>query len=189
MAKRTKKLHYKRFLPELLLALGIFLVTISVTHNVLKLRSLRLDQTVVQEYLDSQVQVKLPNYPTHITIPWFVDVEIDPQVYQDGSWTVSSDHASYLTASSLPGQPGNIIIYGHNKRNIMGNIRALKGYEKITLTMADGTERIYQVQSIQEVNPTNVKLLSPTESEFLTLYTCSGFLDSQRFVVRAIPIN
>lgn len=187
MAKR-KPNALAKFTPEILLATGIFLVIISSIHNFLRIRSLKLDNSVVQAYLAEPTAAALaPNYPTHITIPWYVDVDIDPQVYHDGSWTVSENHASYLTLSSLPGHPGNIIIYGHNKRSILGNIRALKGSEKITLTMADGTTKFYQVKSIKEVSPTDPKLLAPTSEETLTLYTCSGFMDSQRFVVRAIP--
>lgn len=172
-----------------MLGVGVLLVILSVTHKVIQIRTLRLDRTVVQEYLsESATKTVSINYPTHITIPWYVDVAIEPQIYQDGAWTVSPNIASYLTASSLPGTEGNVIIYGHNKRNILGNIRALKGYEKITLTMANGETKIYQVESMQEVSPTSTKLLSPTSKEALTIYTCSGFLDSQRFVVRAIPV-
>jgi LPXTG-site transpeptidase (sortase) family protein len=188
MAKRKTSVHSK-FVPELLLFVGVFLVSLSVAHNLIRLRSLRLDQDVVQEYLSqASIQNVAPNYPVHVTIPWFVDVDIDPQVYQNGSWTISEDHASYLTASALPGNPGNIIIYGHNKRSILGNIRALKGYEKITLTMAGGSTRMYQIESISEVSPSKTKLLSPTTSETLSIYTCSGLFDSQRFVVVAKPI-
>lgn len=140
------------------------------------------------EYIAQQVVAYQPKaYPTHIEIPWYIDVAIDPHTFVAGEWTVSEKHASYLTDSSLPGEPGNLIIYGHNKREILGNLRALKGYEEITLTMSDGSTRQYRVDSIQQVNPTQTELLSQTEEEVLTLYTCSGFLDSQRFVVRAIP--
>ncbi len=180
----------KKYLPEILLSLGVFLVIIASLHNILRVRSLRMDRQVVQEYLSAPQATKAaPNYPTHITIPWYVDVDIEPQVYHDGQWTVSQNQASYLTASALPGEDGNTIIYGHNKRGILGNIRALSGYEKITLTLTDGTLKVYQVQSMKEVAPNDTRLLSPTETETLTIYTCAGLLDSQRFVVRALPVS
>lgn len=189
MAKRKTNLIAK-LLPEILLVSGILLVALSVSHNILRLRSLRVDNQIVKEYLvESGQDERRPNYPVHIYIPWFVDIDIDPQIYQSGTWTISPDTASYLTASALPGNAGNIIIYGHNKRNILGNIRALKGSEIITLTMLDGTTRNYQITSLTETNPEDTKLLRPTDSEILTIYTCSGLLDSQRFVVRAIPAN
>lgn len=189
MAKRKQNFLVK-FLPEILTFVGISLVVLSSAHNIIKINTLRLDESVVREYLSNpSVQTTTPNYPTHVYIQWFVDVDIDPQVYANGSWTISPVNASYLTASALPGFPGNIIIYGHNTRGILGNIRALKGYEQITLTMSDGAPRTYKVESISEVNPNNTELLKPTNKETLTIYTCSGFMDSQRFVVRAIPIN
>lgn len=170
--------------PETLIVSGLVLVVLSFTHNFLRLRSLRIDQDTVAAY---NVSTPAPTrlLPTHINIPWYVDVAIDPAVYQDQTWTVSPDHASFLLNSAAPGEGGNIIIYGHNTRTIMGNIRALKGYEKITLTLADGTTRTYQVESLREVSPTDTRLLQPTDTEVLTLYTCSGILDSRRFVVRA----
>jgi LPXTG-site transpeptidase (sortase) family protein len=176
--------------PEILIGLGVIFIALSLGHRYLRDRSLRLDQALVDTYVSSQpVLSQSPNYPIHISIPWYIDVDIEPQVYVDGEWTVSPNNASYLTASALPGEIGNIIIYGHNKRTIMGNIRALKGYEKITVTLADGTTKLYQVQSMKEVSPTRTELLKQTDHEVLTLYTCSGLMDSKRFVVRAIPVS
>lgn len=187
----TKKINLvSKLLPEFLLLSGILLVTLSLAHFILRTRSLSIDEEVVAKYLETPVvSDNRSSYPVHISIPWTLDVGIDPQVYQDGKWTIAKDKASYLVASALPGQAGNIIIYGHNTREILGNIRALKGKEKITLTLRDGTTRLYQVTTIAEVSPGNPALLTQTQSETLTLYTCSGLLDSQRFVVRAVPVT
>lgn len=183
----------KSYLPEILLFVGITLVVISTVHNVLRLQSLRLDQQTVAAYVDksagdSQVAPVLP-IPTHIFIKWYVDVAIEPSVYQRDHWTISDSAGSYLLASAKPGEGGNIIVYGHNKRSILGNIRALKGYETISLGLSDGTTRDYKVASMSEVSPKDTRLLQPTNQEVLTIYTCSGLLDSRRFVVRAIPVS
>lgn len=189
MVKSLRKIVAKHY-PELLIGLGLFLFSISLIHNLIRIRTLRIDEATVQSLLSQPSNAQnSPNYPIHIEIPWYVNVGISPQIYQNGSWTISPSDASYLTASSLPGQKGNIIIYGHNKREILGNLRALKGYEKIKLTMSDGTTRSYQIKSLHQVAPTQTELLSPTKEETLTLYTCSGLFDSQRFVVRATPIK
>ena len=102
---------------------------------------------------------------------------------------ISGAEASYLKQSAKPGEPGNIIIYGHNTRQIMGNIRALKGYETIQLTTQDGTIHKYKISLIDEVDPSETKYLLPTEEETVTLYTCSGFMDKKRFIVQAKPIS
>lgn len=126
--------------------------------------------------------------PTHISAQWFLDVAIDDAYILGDRWSISENHASFLTSSARPGEKGNIIIYGHNKRSIMGNIRAFKGKEIITLTTEDGTKREYRVTEMHEVSPTETKFLQPTEEEVLTLYTCSGFWDRKRFIVRAVPV-
>jgi len=41
-----------------------------------------------------------------------------------------------------------------------------------------------QVKEIVEVKPDQVEYLLPTSEETLTLYTCSGFMDQKRFIVR-----
>lgn len=71
----------------------------------------------------------------------------------------------------------------------MGNIRALKGNEDITVITEDGVKHIYTIDTIVEVDPSETKYLEPTSEETLTLYTCSGFFDKQRFIVQAKPKN
>lgn len=191
MAKNANKPPAPRirsFIPEILLILGVALVAISITHNLLRLRSLRMDRHTVETYLATQPVRQDKPIPTHIFIQWFVDVDIEKEIYQEGKWTISESAAAYLVASAAPGEPGNIIVYGHNKRAILGNIRALKGEETIELSLSDGSKKMYQVESLHEVDPDDTELLAPTSTETLTIYTCSGLLDSRRFVVRAIPL-
>jgi LPXTG-site transpeptidase (sortase) family protein len=191
MARNAKSKPVKgvrRFLPELLLFVGIFLVTVSTAHNIVRLRSLSLDKATVDRYIASESNHETRVIPTHIFIQWFVDTGIEQQIYVDNKWTISPDVASFLAQSAQPGTAGNTIIYGHNTRSILGNIRALKGSEQIELTLSDGSKKMYQVESLHEVSPTDTQLLRPTDSEVLTIYTCSGFMDSRRFVVRAVPI-
>lgn len=178
----------KQLFARLLLITGPFLVGLSLTHNYLRQRALSLNAQVIAKY-QALPQPAANPLPTHISSPWRLDVAIDPAIFQEGEWSISPDHASYLTSSARPGERGNIIIYGHNTRDILGNLRALKGGETITLTLSDHTTRDYLVETVTEVSPTRVDLLAPTNTETLTLYTCSGILDSQRFVVRATPLD
>lgn len=188
MAKNARK--NKSYLAEVLLLVGITLVVISTSHDLLRLRSLRLDKQTVAAYEQSTPPAQtIEIIPTHISIKWYVDVIVEPSVYSGGHWTISDTAGSYLHSSGKPGQGGNIIIYGHNKRQILGNIRALKGSEIITLGLSDGSSRDYKIKSLTEVSPSDTRLLYPTDEEVLTIYTCSGLLDSRRFVVRAVPVS
>lgn len=191
MPRRTLKptllTRLKKHTPELIISLGLFLLLLNGVHSIFRDRALSLDAQTVEAY--AQPQAQRPPKPSHIFIRWFVDSDITDAVYTGSKWTVSADSASYLLQSARPGEGGNIIIYGHNTRPILGNIRALKGNETITLTTEDGTEHLYRVDSLTEVAPNQTQLLQPTDTEVLTIYTCSGIFDSQRFIVRALPFD
>lgn len=188
--KELKKLKKKIILnaPTLLLVVGAFFMAISGLHWYLRNQALSLDAQLLAQHTETN-QDNSDLVPAHIYIQWFVDSPISEQVFDNNNWTISEKEASYLKQSAKPGENGNIIIYGHNTREIMGNIRALKGNEVITLTTKNGEERNYQISLITEVNPDQTQYLLPTQEETLTLYTCSGFLDSKRFIVQAHPIE
>lgn len=160
----------------------------SALHTYLRDRSLRLQQHVVQAYQQEERPQRKPR-PTMIAIQWFLlNVAIEEQVYTNGEWTISQTKASHLASSANPEENGNIIIYGHNTREIMGNIRALKGNERIHVTTEDGEDHQYKITGLYEVDPQDTRYLQPTQEETLTLYTCSGLLDRKRFVVQAKPL-
>lgn len=89
--------------------------------------------------------------------------------------------------SALPGENGNIILYGHNLNTIFGYLMDTKIGAIVNIRMTDGSLHRYTVTETQVVAPSQTQLLAPTTHEVLTLYTCTGLLDSLRFVVRAIP--
>lgn len=174
-------------IPMILMVVGIFLMSLSAIHWYLRYQALSLDRDLLAKYASYEI-AGAEKRPVHIKIPWFVDVAISQQILSNNQWTIAEKEASYLANSARPGEDGNIIIYGHNTRQILGNIRALKGNEIITLTSAEGQEYQYQITKITEVNPDQTEYLLPTSKEVLTLYTCSGFMDQKRFIVRAKPI-
>jgi len=185
MKRNKNRIIIKSKIPEVLIALGIFLMIISGVYWSLRFRALSLDKELIAQY--EQVEDQRPSKPTNIYIEWFLDTPIETQILQDNHWTISEKEASYLDQSARPGENGNIIIYGHNTRKILGNIRALKGNEEIKLTMEDGSEKLYLIEKIVEVSPDQTEFLKPTSEETLTIYTCSGFMDQQRFIVQAKP--
>lgn len=168
---------------------GIFCIAVASIYWTGRLRALRMEDQLLAEYQSqaSQLPTRL-SPPKHIFIKWFVDTDIETQVFANDQWTISSDVASYLDQSARPGEVGNMVIYGHNTRGILGNIRALKGGEQVVITSDDEVRRTYLVTELIEVEPTQTTFLEPTFEETLTIYTCSGFLDQKRFVVRAKPI-
>ncbi len=191
--KNLKK-NFNKNAPLLLIVAGAFFMSVSGLHWYFKYQALSLDSELLSQYTqenqnNQENQNTKESIPTHIYIQWFLDTPISKQVFVDNNWTISETEASYLQQSAQPGQKGNIIIYGHNKRSILGNIRALKGSEEVTITTNDGKKHKYKVSLIKEVNPDQTEYLLPTEEETLTLYTCSGFLDKKRFIVQAKPVE
>lgn len=114
-----------------------------------------------------------------------IDLPVLPTEVIDGSWEVSDEGASYLLGSGIPGREGNVIIYSHNKNHLFGPIRWLGEDDEIRLINKKGDEFIYRIKETKTVSPETIEVLSPTEEATLTLYTCAGFLDRERFVVVA----
>ncbi len=186
--KKQQKQKFKFNIPIVLITVGIFFMAISSLHWYLRWQSLSLDKNLLAKYI-SYEQTDFAFQPKRIYIQWFLDTEITEQILVNNNWTIADREASHLASSANPGENGNIIIYGHNKREILGNIRALKGGEIVTITTNDGVEHQYQVKKIVEVNPDQIDYLLPSKQEILTLYTCSGFMDQKRFIVQAQPIK
>jgi LPXTG-site transpeptidase (sortase) family protein len=142
--------------------------------------------------LEQQLKVPIIRdlpHPIRIQIGQLVDAPITGGIVEGNNWTLSEQEAVYITQSARPDQPGNIIIYGHNTQKLLGNIRWLRGQETIKLVLDNGRSREYRVTERREIKPEDVWVIQPTDYEVLTLYTCSGFADKNRFVVRAIPIE
>lgn len=128
--------------------------------------------------------------PVYIKIyPIGVDTAVKETVIKDGVWIIQPNEASYLVTSAGIGDRGNMIIYGHNKDSILGPIRYIALGAKIELKGSD--EKIYYYEAIKTdtVDPGNLEYVLSKDEEVLTLYTCTGFLDSKRFVVVAKRIK
>lgn len=117
-----------------------------------------------------------------------INIQIDEGSIENGIWQISQTSVTHLNTSSNPKDGGNIVIYGHNKNNILGPIRWIKPEAEIVLINSNGEEMKYIVKSTIEVSPKEIEYVLPKDSEILTIYTCSGFADSKRFIVTATPL-
>lgn len=89
------------------------------------------------------------------------------------------------------GEGGNLGIAGHRD----GFFRPLKDIEigdRFSLETFYGTEE-YEVASIEIVEPTELRVLAPTDTPTVTLVTCYPFYHvgsaPQRFIVKAVPLS
>lgn len=125
-------------------------------------------------------------FPTQILIPKVrIALPIFPAKARGETWEISEEGASFLRGSGIPGQPGNMVIYGHNKNRLLGPIRWLEAGDQVKITNRQKEEFIYEVVETKVVSPQNIEVLSDTAEAILTLYTCTGFLERQRFIVVA----
>jgi LPXTG-site transpeptidase (sortase) family protein len=167
------------FLGILLLIFGNYLVYERYSSKKLEFESVKTVKTA-----------NSTSTPVKITIP---SLGIENTIYGakiiDNNWETTTRGISYLSDSPVPGEKGNSILYGHNWPSLLGNLTKIKTGDKINVTMDNGEERIFIVKFTYEVNPNQTQILNPTNDRRITIYTCTGFLDSKRFVVTALLEN
>lgn len=113
-------------------------------------------------------------------------IRVKEGTFQDGKWELSDTNALYLASSGIPGKPGNIVIYGHNTENIFADLKKTKFGDQVQIETSSGKKLKFKVDTIKSVLPNNVEILKQGPDERITLYTCSGLLDSMRLVVSGI---
>ena len=99
-------------------------------------------------------------------------------------WPVTSKGVIYLSSSSS----SNTIIYGHNWPNILGHLKDAQVGQEIIVRYQSDQVRNFKISHIKIVGPNATEILQPATEDQLTLYTCTGFLDSKRLVVVAKPV-
>jgi LPXTG-site transpeptidase (sortase) family protein len=181
MARRKKQSRF----PLILVSFGLVLVAVWGVHRYFYSRSISLSDTILAAYKARRPETAA--YPIHITISGITSVPVVEAGRENGVWTVSTTSANHVIQSALPGENGNIIIYGHNANKIFGYLMDIKTGAIVNIRESDGSLHTYTVTDTKYVFPSQTQLLSPTTHEVLTLYTCTGLLDSLRFVVRAVP--
>ncbi len=116
-----------------------------------------------------------------------VDLPIVPSKIIKKEMETTMKGVSYLDLSPVPGQMGNSILYGHNFDALLGRLPRIKPGDTIVITYSDKSQKSFTVNYTQVVTPKQVNIIEPTADKRLTIYTCTGFFDSQRFVAVAFP--
>lgn len=183
MFRHLSRHQKNRYRPGLIyLGLGIVLLLVYSGwrfHQARILSFFTKDIPQVSRLRSGEIPVLIKSYPLG------VNIKIKEAGIQNGVWQVFPDTASHLESSARIGEGGNIIIYGHNKNEILGPIRWAKESTQIELFDEEGIKYLYQVVKTDVVDPSNLTYILPTQEETLTIYTCVGFLDSKRLIVVA----
>lgn len=124
------------------------------------------------------VTLELPSQ--NISLPVF------PAEIKSGRWPATPEGVSHLSSSAGVGQ-GNTVIYGHNWPRLLGKLAQVQVGDMVTLTTQSNLRLDYQIDEIKIVAPNDISVLESTLDAKLTLYTCTGFLDTKRLVIVASP--
>lgn len=145
------------------------------------------NRLVFKNYSGNYKHIALPNPPVRIVIDDLnIDLPLFPAKLTGEVWPTTTQGASFLVTSPLPGQKGNSIIYAHDWASLFGPLVRVKEGDKVQIYFADHSVKSFIIRSTAIVPYTDSSVLNPSSDKRLTLYTCTGFLDSQRLVATAV---
>lgn len=203
------KSHFRFFSFALVILGSFFLANALFPIFLYQLKSFRFSRPVLIKPVESSFNEyndyknwfpdapKLPPKPSKIThynlsIP---KLKIEKAVVQVGGEDLSKSLIQY-PGTSLPGQYGNVVIFGHsvlpqffnpkNYKTIFSTLPKLNVGDEILVDF-DGIEYKYQIIQMVEVSPNDVSILEQRyDGEYLSLVTCvppGTYL--RRLIVRA----
>lgn len=172
-------------LPKFLITTGLFLIIFGFY-----LIYLRNSPRVLS--FDNKPMVtsnKQNNSPVSINIPSLrLILPIVPASKKGNNWETTNLGVSHLSSTPSPGEKGNSILYGHNWESLLRNLPKLKPGQSLFITHKNGVEKEFVIEYTAVVDPSQTYIIDNTNDSRITLYTCTGFLDSKRFVVVAKPL-
>ncbi len=150
------------------------------------------NESEIPEHLRSLVNVSATSVPMidtggsliRISIP---SINVDAPIVNGDNWEALKTGVGLNASSSRPGEPGNVILSGHNDifGEVFRNLDQLKTGDKVLL-LTEKNAYTYTVTDTQIVAPNQVDVLDQTKDRTLTLISCYPYLvDTQRFVVTA----
>ncbi|MBI2611522.1 sortase [Candidatus Gottesmanbacteria bacterium] len=175
----------KRFFSYTFITIGL-LSLIFTSYLVWQRNSPRRLSFDINTY-PSKNTLAVKRLPKRITIKKLgIDLPIYPATLAKGQWEASTEGVSYLSSSVIPGEVGNSILYGHNWTNLLGNLPNARPGQEIVIEFDDRSIKKFTIKYTTVVSPTDFQILDPSNDVRLTLYTCTGFFDSKRFVIVAL---
>ena len=176
--------HAKHYPSRFFIRLGLFFLVGATLLSLQRISPYRLSfalEQLPEQTVQSSIQ------PVELTISSIrLDVPITPTTIDNGIWHAKSDSAAYLASSPIPGDTGNSIVYGHNWPNLLGDLPKVKPNDEISVKFSNGEKRTFIVEYTSVVTPDQTHILFPSSDRRLTIYTCTGFLDTKRFVAVAL---
>lgn len=166
-------------LSFLSLLFGLYLIQLRYSPRKLAFNNLQYNQEIISKlYSPTELIIKSANI--HLPV-------ISAKIVNN-TWETTDKGASYLASSAEPGKTGNSVFYGHNWTSLLGNLPRVKPGDSVQVVMNNGERRNFRVEYTAIVTPDQTQIIEQTYDKRVTIYTCTGFLDSKRFVVVAKTI-
>lgn len=123
--------------------------------------------------------------PLRILIPLLaMDLPVKEAKVINGYWEVFSDSAGFGIGSAYPDEVGNQVIFAHAREGLFLPLRKAKVGQLVYVITSEKWYG-YKIEEIKEVIPSQIEVIATTPDTILTLYTCSGYADSKRLIVKA----
>jgi len=183
MPKKSNIFSVKTVIGYLIVFTGLLFVILGVAKEAERAYTFKNEPVEIQGF--SEVVGDEKEIPTKITISEiYVELPVRKAEIIDGYWEVFENSAGWGSGSGVPGEVGNQVIFAHARDGLfLPLLYVEKGME---ITVSTETETyVYEIMEIKEVYPNQIEVIQPTNTEILTLYTCSGFADKKRLIVTA----
>jgi LPXTG-site transpeptidase (sortase) family protein len=118
-----------------------------------------------------------------------ITAEVAAGGYEDGKWILDGNYVLYLPTSGKLGQGGNTVIYAHNREKLFGNLKNVSIGDVVMLGDKHGNIYNFKVYSMEYIKPYEVDKINTGKSNTVTLFTCDGWFDQERLVVKAKAIG
>ena len=171
------------------LVFGLALIAGGV-YSLLKFQSLSLPLSKATFSKESLSFSDSPLWPEWISIKnRDITVEVTAGGYEDGKWILDGNYVLYLPTSDKLGQGGNTILYAHNREKLFGNLKNVSIGDTVLLGDSHGKIYAYKVYSREYIKPYEVEKINTDKRNTVTLFTCDGWFDEERLVVKAEIIS
>ncbi len=173
-----------RLLGACSILIGCFIVSLPFVPILLPIQPKAASPQVVEVSSSA-----ISGYPTRIIIPKLdLSVPVFAVPYAEESWTVPTGGAAILTNPTAVGARGQVI-YGHNWRSVFASLTKANPGDIIATEYANGQRKLYTVTEVFTTDSTDPSALTRGSDTSLSIYTCTGWLDSKRIVVVAEPLE
>lgn len=114
-----------------------------------------------------------------------IDATVTIGGYENGKWILSKNNALFLPTSQMPGEGGNTVLYAHKRKGLFATLKNLSLGDTITLYDLNGKTYTYAVYKTENIKPNQMEKIQTNKNNTITLFTCDGWFDENRLVVKA----